>query len=278
MFIDFSKVEGVTEEMLAVLGRDDVQQYAEVSFNNRSEIMVGESKAAFKARMDSLDAKLKAAESERDMMAGKLSALGDIDPDEIPVLIEAKKQTPQLTGMLDELKAKHEATLKSLQEKEMKARSAEYYKENADAAKEAQSKYRDSNRAKSRAYSRKYRTENLQRMRELHRAWRLENKENTAIRRILYRVLQRIGLKKERKTEEMLGYSASDLKLHMEKQFSRGMSWDNYGDWHIDHIVSINQMVTDGETDPAKINCLSNLMPIWAKDNRKKSCKKVFLL
>lgn len=45
------------------------------------------------------------------------------------------------------------------------------------------------------------------------------------------------------------------------------MSWDNRGEWHIDHIVPVAVMVRDGITDPAIINALTNLQPLWAKDN-----------
>ena len=33
----------------------------------------------------------------------------------------------------------------------------------------------------------------------------------------------------------------SQLKEHIEKQFVDGMSWDNWGEWHIDHIKPVSK-------------------------------------
>ena len=46
------------------------------------------------------------------------------------------------------------------------------------------------------------------------------------------------GIKESKSWETLVNYSLEDLKLHLEKQFTNGMSWENYGKggWHIDHI------------------------------------------
>lgn len=69
----------------------------------------------------------------------------------------------------------------------------------------------------------------------------------------------------------MLGYSADDLKLHMESLFKEGMSWDNYGEWHIDHIKPVS--LFDPETDISIVNSLDNLQPLWAYENLSKGNK-----
>jgi len=51
------------------------------------------------------------------------------------------------------------------------------------------------------------------------------------------------------------------------------MSWDNYGEWHIDHRLSVDHMLKKGETRPYIINALSNLKPLWAKDSWSKNSK-----
>lgn len=66
-----------------------------------------------------------------------------------------------------------------------------------------------------------------------------------------------------------LGYSSSDLKNHIEQNFVEGMSWENYGDWVIDHIRSICTFKIG--TSMEVINCLSNLQPLWKEDNWKKN-------
>lgn len=86
----------------------------------------------------------------------------------------------------------------------------------------------------------------------------------TSLRRVL-------KVEKHGRTEKILGYTRAELVNHIEKQFLKGMTWENYGLWHIDHIIPISKFIADGIDSPEIINCLSNLKPIWAKDNLKKN-------
>jgi hypothetical protein len=92
-----------------------------------------------------------------------------------------------------------------------------------------------------------------------------------AWRGLLSYVLRRVGSKKQDTTHNILGYSATDLKNHLEKLFVDGMSWKNWGEWHIDHIRPISSFNKDD--DPKIINSLDNLQPLWKSDNIKKSNK-----
>jgi len=56
-------------------------------------------------------------------------------------------------------------------------------------------------------------------------------------RKILESSLLRMGKQKEGKTIDLLGYSALELKNHISSLFTESMSWNNYGEWHIDHII-----------------------------------------
>jgi hypothetical protein len=80
-----------------------------------------------------------------------------------------------------------------------------------------------------------------------------------------------LGTKKEKNTHEILGYSAYDFKLHIEKLFLSGMTWENWGEWHIDHIKPVSSF--DKKEDPKIVNSLTNIQPLWAKDNIIKSDK-----
>ena len=81
--------------------------------------------------------------------------------------------------------------------------------------------------------------------------------------------------KKGRPTFKLLGYTQEDLKRHLENLFTEGMSWDNYGEWHIDHIIPRAKLPFETETDENFKKCwsLDNLQPLWARDNRMKSDK-----
>ena len=88
--------------------------------------------------------------------------------------------------------------------------------------------------------------------------------------------LKSFGIKKNKKTEDILkqnlGYTLSDLKEHIESLFANGMSWDNYGKWHIDHILPVASFKCKSMADSEFKKCwsLGNLRPMWAKDNIKK--------
>jgi hypothetical protein len=85
------------------------------------------------------------------------------------------------------------------------------------------------------------------------------------IRVMLRRVLN--GKGKTDSTEDIIGYNSLKLKQRLECQFTKGMSWENYGKWHIDHKKPVSAFV---DKNPRIINMLCNLAPMWAKDNLKK--------
>ena len=72
-----------------------------------------------------------------------------------------------------------------------------------------------------------------------------------------------------KKTE--IGYTKGELKTHIESLFQDGMSWENYGEWEIDHIKPVKAFWEEGVVDPKIVNNLSNLQPLWKKENRTKS-------
>lgn len=75
--------------------------------------------------------------------------------------------------------------------------------------------------------------------------------------------------------EDLVGYTTQDLKTHLESLFTEGMSWENQGEWHIDHIIPQNSFNFTSTDDPEFKKCwaLSNLQPLWAKDNYIKGSK-----
>ena len=90
------------------------------------------------------------------------------------------------------------------------------------------------------------------------------------IRRSVGRVIELSKTDKKESTYDTLGYKPEELIKHIQLQFQEGMSWDNYGEWHIDHIIPIIEFIKNGVTDPKIINSLENLQPLWANDNLRK--------
>ena len=72
-------------------------------------------------------------------------------------------------------------------------------------------------------------------------------------------------------THEILGCNWDEFKIYLEKQFQLGMSWKNRSEWHIDHIIPLASAKT--EEDVIRLNHYTNLQPLWAADNLRKSDK-----
>jgi len=125
---------------------------------------------------------------------------------------------------------------------------------------------------------RQYQQENRKILREKQKIY-VNNKLKTDVlfklkhrlRTRLYLVLKQKKLSKTTKISEYLGCTLEELKLHIESQFTDGMNWDNYGEWHIDHIIPLSLAKTEEEV--YKLNHYTNLQPLWANDNIKKSNK-----
>lgn len=74
-------------------------------------------------------------------------------------------------------------------------------------------------------------------------------------------------------TEERLGYSFVEFREHIEALWEPWMTWDNHGEWHVDHVKPIVSFLDEGVTDPSVVNALSNLRPISAEENLAKSAR-----
>jgi hypothetical protein len=83
--------------------------------------------------------------------------------------------------------------------------------------------------------------------------------------------INRFMKNKSKSTENIIGITFDKLKIYLEKKFSSGMSWDNYGKWHIDHIKPLSSAKTESEI--YELCHYSNLQPLWAEDNLKKGSK-----
>lgn len=172
------------------------------------------------------------------------------------------------------------------------ALAAEYYEGNKDAVLERNSHWLEKNRDKHRAIMGSWYTKNKEKVRANNQRWKDENPERvkelsreagrrrskdkrhrfecavkTSVRRGLLK-----GSKFGRRTFDLLGYTADDLRVHLENQFSPGMTWENHGEWHIDHIIplSAHNYETPDDLDFKRAWALENLQPLWAFDNMSK--------
>ena len=80
-------------------------------------------------------------------------------------------------------------------------------------------------------------------------------------------------IRKNNKTLDLLGCSLDHLKQHLESQFQEGMNWENYGEWHIDHKKPCAAFDLTDEDQQKECFNYTNLQPLWAVDNIRKSDK-----
>lgn len=142
----------------------------------------------------------------------------------------------------------------------MKAYQKEYRKVNAEKRKS----YLKANAKKMAVIRKKYYEKCMMKV-----DFRLNGVISASIRHALK------GNKNGRRWEFLAGYTLEKLKRHLEKQFTEGMTWENYGEWHIDHKVPINvfNFTKPEHEDFKKCWALSNLQPLWSVDNILKSNK-----
>lgn len=87
----------------------------------------------------------------------------------------------------------------------------------------------------------------------------------------IYEFLKIRNMNKTNSTFNIISCSKIKLKKYLESKFTKGMSWDNQGLWHIDHIIPLSSAKTKEEL--YKLCHYTNLQPLWAKDNLSKGDK-----
>lgn len=94
---------------------------------------------------------------------------------------------------------------------------------------------------------------------------------------IRIKLKNKLSSKKGENTFNFLPYTINELIHHLEDQFKPGMTWNNHGiyGWHIDHIIPDSLFKYKSVKDKAfqESWSLSNLQPLWAEDNLRKSNK-----
>ena len=157
-------------------------------------------------------------------------------------------------------------------------RSQQYYQDNLDKVKETRKKYRENNPEKIKEW-RENNPEKIKEWREDNPDYQreyLSNRRKTDplfklscnIRSLIYISIKNGGFAKRSKTHKILGCSFDEFKIHIESQFTEGMSWDNHGEWHFDHKTPVSWAETEEEI--VALNNYINFQPLWAEDNIRK--------
>ena len=183
---------------------------------------------------------------------------------------EFHKDKTKIDGLVSSCKPckkLYRANYYTLNSEDLKAYSSAYAKENPEAHKARVAKWVEENRDKHLAnrsayFAKRYHGDHL-------------FSANYKLRAMLRRVLMAAGENKDLCTFEAIGYTADQLVQRLSVNMRAGMTWDNFGDWEIDHKIPVSVFLSRGETRPRIINALSNLQPLWKEENRSKGARYV---
>lgn len=154
--------------------------------------------------------------------------------------------------------------------KEKLAYQKEYQKTNREKYLEYQKSYNKNNKEKYKDY----RALHKERYDQHRKNWRKKQENNPLykltkrVRSLTLKAIKRAGYDKKSKTAEILGIDFESFKNYIESQFIEGMSWGNFGEWHIDHKTPISW--GKNEEEILELSHYKNLQPLWAGDNLSK--------
>jgi len=140
----------------------------------------------------------------------------------------------------------------------------------------------EQNKEHRKEYLKEYREKNIDKIRKTKRDYERNRKARDPLyklisnfRTAIYQVLKESNVEKNKHYFDILQYTPEQLISHLENKFTDKMSWDNYGDWHVDHKLPITHYNIQEMGDSEFMKCwsLDNLQPMWGVDNIKKSNK-----
>jgi len=138
----------------------------------------------------------------------------------------------------------------------------------------------ENNKEHRKEYLKEYRENNIEKIRKTKRDYERNRKARDPLyklisnfRTAIYQVLKESNVEKNDHYFDILPYSQEELIQHLENQFTDDLTWDNYGEWHVDHITPISSFNIREMGDEEFIKCwsLENLQPLWGEENIRKS-------
>jgi len=162
-----------------------------------------------------------------------------------------------------------------------KKQNVEYYKTNSTKIKESSKKYYITNTDKVKEREKKHRRLNFNKIKEYKKEYVTIRRKQDPLFKFCCNIRTLIGnsfkrksknFYKQSKTATLLGCTIPELRDHLAKQFQEGMTFENHGQWHVDHRIPLASAKTQEEIE--KLCHYTNLQPLWAADNIRKGKKK----
>ena len=149
-----------------------------------------------------------------------------------------------------------------------------YVKNNKDKKKKWDKKYRDNNKEKISLQRKIYRQKNKQILANYVKS-RYQKESNFKLKMVLrHRIYMALkGKVKSKTTKDLLGCTIEELWIHLKKSFKPGMTKENYGKWHVDHIRPCSSFDLTKPEEQAKCFHYTNLQTLWAHENLSKGAK-----
>ena len=160
----------------------------------------------------------------------------------------------------------------------IKIKNLKYCLVNREKIKKTQRKYYLVNREKILVRCRKYEENNREKMNETRRKYQRTKMKTDPIYKLAKACRSRTrtflkirNFQKKSSTFKMIGCSPQELMRHLSLKFTAGMTLENHGKWHVDHIIPLSS--ASNEEDVIRLCHYTNLQPLWAQDNLTKSNK-----
>ena len=190
------------------------------------------------------------------------------------ILVQNKSYSNRNKNKISLQKKKYRAINKD----SISAKKKDYFQNNKEVISKQYKSYRVLNKEKIRNRDKKYRLINIDKIRDSHRKYEkykrridVDYKISSNLRSRLYKAMKNFC--KSGSAVRDLGFPIEDFKRYIESKFQAGMTWENYGKWHLDHIIPLSSFNLSDRIHILKVCHYTNLQPLWAADNLMKSNK-----
>ena len=159
-----------------------------------------------------------------------------------------------------------------------------WVEKNKEKIKEKAKEYRENNKElikeKRKEYLKEYRKKNREKINKKNREYESKKIKEDLLFKFKKRVRDNVlksfkrgknQYQKNAKTESILGCTILEFKVYIKSKFKKGMTFENIGKWHLDHIIPLSKAKTEQEI--IKLNHYTNFQPLWAEENLIKSDK-----